>query len=137
VGRIRLFCAIAVAPCIVFTAAVASDAQPALHAAKIHPREGRYHGDTGYPVKFKVSGGFVRSFRMEADTCGVYKKKKIALNGHKFEARMGPAGRHLHVYGTWTSNTKVDLAWNVGYEEPSQPSCLSHDTWKVSWRSAS
>ena len=111
-----------------------SDAHPAVHVAAVHPREGRYHGDTGYPVKFKVSGGWVRSFRMEADTCGIYKKKKIALHGDKFEARMGPAGRRLHVYGTWTSNTKVDLPWNVGYEEPGQPTCLSHDMWKVSWR---
>jgi hypothetical protein len=108
---------------------------PGSASKPIHPKAGHYHGDSGYPVKFRLSDGKVKDFRIDVSSCRVYKRKTIPLEGLEFDAKWGPPGKLIHVYGEWKHDKTVSLAWDVGYEGSEPPQCLDHSTWKVHWKS--
>ncbi len=91
---------------------------------------GRYAGPAGEPLAFRVANGHVRSLRMKT-TCGVYTVATAMIRRGDFEARTGPAGRPLQLYGRFTTRTRAQIDWSVGYTATVTPTCLLHDTWSA------
>jgi hypothetical protein len=129
-ARAGLWAVSLAAPCAIVTAALAAGLPPG-HT----PRSGRYAGPSGEPVSFRVSGGHVRSLRMHT-SCGVYTVASTAVSHGDFQARTGPADRPLQLYGRFTTRTRAEIDWSVGYTATVTPTCLLHDTWTASRRGA-
>ena len=122
------------------TAAAAAHGQPVGRAAAglppgRTPVAGRYAGPAGEPVSFRVARGRVRSLRMKT-SCGTYTVASTAVHHGDFQARTGPADRPLQLYGRFTTRTRAEIDWSVGYTASAMPTCLLHDTWSASRRGA-
>jgi hypothetical protein len=79
-------------------------------------------------VTFRVSGGRIHSLRMVTE-CGTYTAASVAVRHGDFSLRTGPATRPLQIDGRFTSSTRADLLWNVGYSATVMPTCLLHEEW--------
>lgn len=99
------------------------------------PVAGRYAGPAGQPVSFRVAHGRIRSLRMNT-SCGTYTVTSTAVHHGDFQAQTGPAGRPLQIYGRFSTPTRAEIEWSVGYTATVTPTCLLHDTWSATRRGA-
>ncbi len=121
------------APWAIVAAAVSMTGAPLGRAATglppgHSPKAGHYAGPSGEPVTFRVVSGRIRSLRMTT-SCGVYTVAATAIHHGDFQAQTGPAGRPLQLYGRFTTSTRAEIEWSVGYTATVMPTCLLHDTW--------